>query len=105
MKFSCYPHDDDMMNFKCDLVTQKGGNGIPAESSAYDKPKLNDHLESIRLETVTFSRTGLSLDLTAEVRARTYGVSTTQLRVQISLKIVKYVICAGPVIYKLKWQA
>ena len=69
-----------MTNLKRDLVTQKRGNDIPLEPQwldAYDSPKLNDHLESIRLETVTFSRTGPSLDPTAEVRAHTHRNHST----------------------------
>lgn len=40
-------------------------------------PKLDDHLESIRLETVTFSRTGPSLEPTVAVRAHTHRNSST----------------------------
>lgn len=60
----------NMTIFKLDLVLHR----YTASFSAHDSPKLDDHFESIRWETVTFSRTGpsSSLDPTAELRAHTY---------------------------------
>lgn len=96
-----------MTSFKRDLVTQKEGNDTPLEPQqlgAYDSPKLNDHLESIRFGTVTFSRTGPSFDPTAEVRAHTHRSHSSDGRANKlgNCEIRDINLCRRPVAYNVK---
>lgn len=50
-----------MMNFMRDLVAQKRGNGSLRRACSTARTEPDDCLESNRLETGTFSRTGPSL--------------------------------------------